>query len=252
MSLDNEPPLPIQPLAAWRALMALRRDSQDTLQVFKLTQALAGKRPIELRARFRSHPMGLQRLAERRSLLPTLTRTDWLAQLPQGTVGRVYHDFLAEQGLTAQGLVELSQKAFGTMDDDGSDRYYIGRRLRDMHDLFHVLAGFGRDELGEVCVLAFSYPHQRTRSFGVIATAGAFTLRRRFDHPGVLGAVWQAYQLGKRCEWLLVQDLESLLNRNLQEVRRELGIGTPTRYLQVIADLRQRGKDMPPPPGTTP
>lgn len=252
MSLDDEPPLPIQPVQAWKALMGLRRNSQDTLQVFKLTQALAGKRPIELRDRVRQHPMGRQRLAERRSLLDTLTRTDWLAQLPIGSVGRTYLEFLKEQGLSAQGLVDLSRQAFGSMDDDGSDRYYLGRRIRDMHDLFHVLAGFGRDELGEVCVLAFSYPHQRTRSFGVIATAGAFTLSRRYQHRGVLRAVLQAYQLGKRCQWLLVQDLESLLPRPLTDVRRELGIETPTRYLSILDDLRRQGRATPTPPGLQP
>jgi ubiquinone biosynthesis protein COQ4 len=251
MSLDHDPPLPIRPLQALQALLALNRDNQDTTQVFRLTQALAGRRPLELRARFRTHPMGVQRLTERHSLLATLTRTDWLSQLPPGTFGRIYHDFLAEQGLTAQGLVDLSRQTFGHMQDDGSDRYYIGQRLRDMHDLFHVLAGFGRDELGEVCVLAFSYPHQRTRSYGVIATTGAVALQHRFRHPGILKAVWQAYRLGQQCEWLLVQDIESLLPKNLHEVRQLLGIALPTRYLAVIADLRQHGRDIPTPPGYT-
>jgi ubiquinone biosynthesis protein COQ4 len=255
MSLDLQAPDRIRPIDGLKALLALRHNPQDTEQVFKLTAALAGSRPQELRARFRSDPMGLQRLQERKSLLPALSRTEWLSQLPAGTVGRVYHDFLAEQGLSAQGLVDLSQKVFGTMDDDGSDRYYIGRRLRDMHDIFHVLSGYGRDEIGEVCVLAFSYPHQRTRSFGLIASAGAFTLARRFKHKGIPAAAWQAYQLGKQCQWLLVQNIESLLARDLQEVRRELGIGSPSQYLAVIHDLRQRGQHIPVPPalmGSTP
>ncbi len=249
MTLDDTPPLPIKPLQAWRALMALRRNNEDTAQVFLLTQALSGRRPIELRARFLSHPLGIQRLTERRSLLTTLTRTDWLAQLPVGSFGRVYHDFLAEQGLTAQGLVDLSRETFGHMQDDGSDRYYIGQRLRDMHDLFHVLSGFGRDALGEVCVLSFSYPHQRTRSYGVIGAAGALELLRRYRHMGILRSVIQAYKLGKQCEWLLVQDIESLLTRNLHEVRKSLGIAAPTHYLATLEDLRQRGHDIPTPPG---
>lgn len=248
MSLDDQAPDPIRPMDGLKALLALRRNPQDTEQVFKLTAALAGNRPHQLRERFRRDPMGQHCLQERKSLLPALSQTDWLSQLPLGTVGRVYHDFLAEQGLTAQGLVELSQKVFGTMDDDGSDRFYIGRRLRDMHDIFHVLSGYGRDELGEVCVLAFSYPHQRTRSYGVIASAGAFTLAKRFQHKGIPAVVWQAYQLGQQCQWLLVQDIESLLTRNLQEVRQTLGIESPSKYLAVIEDLRLRGQNIPVPP----
>ena len=143
MSLDNDPPTPIRPLAALKALTALRRNPQDTGQVFLLGEAIKGRTPIVLRERFLADPQGRQRLAERRSLLPTLGRTAWLASLPPGSFGRVYHDFLAEQNLSAQGLVDVSRESLGSTPDDGSDRYFIGQRLRDIHDLFHVLGGFG-------------------------------------------------------------------------------------------------------------
>jgi ubiquinone biosynthesis protein COQ4 len=249
MSLDDDPPTPIRPLAALKAMAALRRNPQDTAQVFLLGEAIKGRSPIVLRERFRADPQGRQRLAERRSLLPTLGRTEWLASLPPGTFGRVYHDFLAEQNLSAQGLVDISRNSLGSTPDDGSDRYYIGQRLRDIHDLFHVLSGLGRDELGEACVLAFSYPHQGTRSFAVIASTGAFVLARRFRHPGVVGAIWQAYQLGKRARWIPALPLEDLLTRDLIELRRELNIGQPSKYLAVTQALRQRGLSVPLPPG---
>lgn len=251
MSLDDDLPTPIRPLAALKAMAALRRNPQDTGQVFLLGEAIKGRSPIVLRERFRADPLGRQRLAERRSLLPTLGRTEWLASLPPGSFGRVYHDFLAEQNLSAQGLVDISRNSLGSTPDDGSDRYYIGQRLRDIHDLFHVLSGFGRDELGEACVLAFSFPHQGTRSFAVIASTGAFVLARRFRHPGVIGAIWQAYQLGKRASWIPVLPLESLLTRDLVELRRELNIGVPSKYLAVTQALRQRGLAVPHPPGSS-
>jgi ubiquinone biosynthesis protein COQ4 len=249
MSLDLEPPTPIRWRAALQAALALRRNPQDTEQVFLLGEAIKGKSPFVLLARFRNDPEGRQRLAERRSLLDTLTRTEWLASLPVGTVGRTYHDFLAEQGLSAQGLVEISKAGMGGMPDDGSDRYFIASRLRDMHDLFHVLSGYGRDELGEVCVLAFSYPQQHTRSFAFIASTGCLVLARRWRHPGTIAAAWQAWRQGRRCAWLPGMALEPLLARPLAEVRRELGILPPTRYLSVLDDLQSRGTDLPTPPG---
>ncbi|HRH16001.1 MAG TPA: Coq4 family protein [Aquabacterium sp.] len=249
MSLDLQPPTPIRPLMALRALLALRDNPQDTRQVFLLGEAIKGKSPQALRERFRQSPQGRERLAERRSLLDALTRTEWLAQLPPGTVGRVYHDFLAEQGLSAQGLVEISKAGFGAIPDDGSDQHYIAQRLRDMHDLFHVLAGYGRDEVGEACVLAFSYPHQGTRSFAVIASLGALVLARRFGHPGVIGAVIEAYRRGKRAHWLPGLPLETLLARPLAEVRRELNIESPSKYLDLLQALRSRGLEVPYPPG---
>jgi ubiquinone biosynthesis protein COQ4 len=251
MNLDTAPPTPVQPLKALKALLALRRNPQDTRQVFLLTEALRGRSPFKLLARFRADAQGRERLAERRSLLPTLRRTDWLATLPPGSFGRVYHDFLAEENLSAQGLVDLAKSAGLDQGDDGSDRFYIGCRLRDMHDLFHVLSGYGRDELGEVCVLAFSHPHQGTRSFAVIASLGAFTLRRRWRVPGLLGAVWQAWRQGKAASWLAVQPLESLLTRDLRELRQALNIAPPIRYLAVTDQARTLGRAIPQPPGRT-
>lgn len=249
MSLDTDPPTPVELGKAFRALTALRDNPGDTRQVFLLTEALKGSSPFKLLHRFRADPMGAERLRERRKLLDTLNRHEWLRSLPLGTFGRTYHDFLAEENLSAQGLVDISMSAGTALPDDGSDRHYIGRRLRDMHDLFHVLSGYGRDQLGEVCVLAFSYPHQYTRGFAVIALLGAFTLRRRLHAPGVLGAVWQAWRQGRAAAWLPAQPLEALLTRDLAELRRELRIAPPTRYLAVIDRLRDRRLPIAQPPG---
>lgn len=249
MSLDTDPPTPIQPLVALRALLALRRDPQDTRQVFILGEAIKGKSPFALLHRFRQDPLGRERLRERRKLIDTLRRSEWLASLPEGSFGRTYHDFLAEEQLSAQGLVEVSMAAGMTLPDDGSDRHFIGRQLRDMHDLFHVLSGYGRDELGEVCVLAFSYPHQGTRSFALIATLGALHLNRKLKVPGVLSAAWQAWRQGRAASWLLVQPMESLLAQDLAQLRRQLKIAAPTRYLAVLDRLAAKGRVVARPPG---
>jgi ubiquinone biosynthesis protein COQ4 len=249
MSLDDAGPTPVRPLMALRALLALSQNPQDTTQVFRLGEAIKGRSPFKLLARFRSDPLGRQVLQERRPLLDTLVRTDWLQSLPPGSMGRVYHDFLAEQGLSAQGLVDLSRAGGLFMADDGSDRYFIGQRLRDIHDLMHVLTGYGRDELGELCVLAFSYPHQYTRSFAVLAILGALAKRRLLGGTGVRRAIFQAWRDGRRATWLLVQPLETLLAQDLGAVRRRLNILAPQRYLALTDRLRAQGRDIPPPPG---
>lgn len=249
MSLDDDPPTPIRPLRALQALDALRRDPQDTRQVFILGEAIKGSSPIKLMHRFRRDPMGRERLRERRKLIDTLKRSDWLASLPVGTLGRTYHDFMREENLSAQGLVDLSVESGLAMPDDGSDRHFIGRQIRDMHDLFHVLAGYGRDELGEVCVLAFSYPHQGTRSFAIIATLGAFVLRKRLKVPGVLAAAFQAWRHGRAASWILVQPMESLLAQDLATLRQQLHIKPPSNYLAVLDRLAQRGRTISQPPG---
>src|SRR3546814_11351271 len=81
---------------------------------------------------------------------------DALRRLPVGSVGRVYVDFMEREGLTAQGLVDESLKfRHGKQRHDDKMALY-GDRLRDTHDLFHILTGYGRDALGVQCVPAFS------------------------------------------------------------------------------------------------
>ena len=52
------------------------------------------------------------------------------------------------------------------------------RRVRDLHDLWHVLTGYGRDPLGEVCLLAFTYAQTRLTGLGAIAFLGTFRIAR--------------------------------------------------------------------------
>jgi ubiquinone biosynthesis protein COQ4 len=234
----------IQPVAAALALFRLMRDPQDTGQVFRLTEALRGKSTKIMFQRFAASPMGIKILAERRSLLAALTDRAALAALPAGTLGRCYLDFMAEENLTAEGLVELAAQNIKTApSSDDSVRLYAGR-MRDMHDLYHVLTGYGRDELGEICVLAFSYPQQKIRSFKLISTLGTLNIWRRLRASGIspkgIGAAFrEAAQNGRTAAWLPGEDLEAMLPMDLQALREQLKIPPPVMYDEVIARLRR-------------
>src|SRR3546814_4509096 len=87
-----------------------------------------------------------------------------------------------------------------------------GNRLRDTHDLFHILTGYGRDALGEQCVLAFSY--SQTPSWGTlfIAWAGAREIRKGFGrrYP-IYGAVREGQRIGRVAQQIAHQNIETLL-----------------------------------------
>ena len=234
----------IQPVAAAVALFRLMRDPQDTGQVFRLTEALRGKSTRIMFQRFAASPMGAQILSERRSLLLALTNRTILAALPEGTLGRCYLEFMAEENLTAEGLVELGAQNIKSMPtaDEGLKLY--ASRMRDMHDLYHVLTGYGRDELGELCVLAFSYPQQKIRSFKVISTLGTLNIWRRLraakiNAKGIGAAVREAAQNGRNATWLPGEDLEAMLSMDLQLLRERLKIPPPVLYTELIVRLRR-------------
>ena len=115
----------------------------------------------------------------------------------------------------------------------GDFKRYV-ERMRDQHDLWHVVTQYGRDTLGETCLLAFTYAQTGNRGVGIIALVGAWNTRREFG-KGVFGAVWAAYRAGRHASWLPEQDWEALLPLPLADVRRQLAIPPPTAYRQVLA-----------------
>jgi ubiquinone biosynthesis protein COQ4 len=241
----SRPPSRIQPIAALIALRNLMKNPQDTRQVALLTSALRGKSGIIQFNRFKSSPVGQRIIAEQRRLGPVLDNHAALAQLPENSFGRHYLAFMAEENLTAKGLEEVTANATDAFRNSSEDVRIFADRTRDLHDLYHVLTGYGRDEIGEISVLAFSYPQQRLRSYAVIAFFGALNfsrilVRHRIPAAGVFATVLEAYRHGKQAAWLPGEDVEAMLGENIDMLRRRLNIAPPEKYSALAAQIRQK------------
>jgi len=226
----------LHPIAALRAMRNLIRDREDTRQVFLLIEALRGKTTLRQFARFCQSESGRAMLAERRSLLARLSDRASLAALPPGTLGRAYYEFMASEDLSAEKLVELSKIQRPA---SGDELTWFRERNREMHDLLHVTAGYGRDPLGEACVTAFSYAQTGLKGFAVIAMVAAFRIARRLPGQHVMRAVFEAYRQGRRAHWAIGADWESLLSQPLDAVRAQLRVTPPTYYPRILPDLRR-------------
>ena len=226
----------LHPIAAFRAVRNLIRDREDTRQVFLLIEALRGKTTLRQLTRFRQSETGRAMLAERRSLLDRLSDRASLAALPPGSLGRAYWEFMATEDLSAEKLVELSKIQ---RPPSGDDFTWFRERNREMHDLLHVTAGYGRDPLGEACVTAFSFAQTGLRGFAVIAIVAGFRIARRLRGQPVLRAVYEAYRQGTAATWLIGADWEELLAQPLDSVRAQFRVSAPTYYPQVLPSLRR-------------
>jgi ubiquinone biosynthesis protein COQ4 len=173
-------------------------------------------------------------LAEKPSLLAHLSDRKSLAALPPGSLGHAYLDFVREQNLSADGLVEASK--IRATPPAANDLTWFRERNREMHDLLHVIAGYGRDPLGEACVLAFTFAQNRSRGAAVIAAVSACRNLRRLKTLQAPRAVWEAYRQGRRALWLIGADWENLLVQPLVTVGARFRVAAPTQYPQ----LRER------------
>lgn len=211
---------------AWRALRNLIDDPERTDQVFEIIRALSGNAFERAYARFAACAEGRRLLAERPSLLATLADQNALAALPEGSFGRAYTAFMQAGQLDATGLVEAEQMAdqtFAKVEPLNPDMEFFGDRLRDMHDLWHVLTGYGRDEAGEATNLAFTLGQVWNVGIAVIVAAGALL------GPKDPTFYWQRYlyrawQRGRAAHLLTAAPYERLLPLPLEAVRRQLGI----------------------------
>jgi ubiquinone biosynthesis protein COQ4 len=224
----------IHPLIALRAVRGLLRDREDTRQAFLLVEALRGKTTLRQFARFCASESGRALLAEHPSLLAHLNDRESLAALPSGSLGRAYFEFVSAENLSAEGLVEAS-KIRATPPPAG-DVTWFRERNREMHDLLHVVAGYGRDPLGEACVLAFTFAQNGSRGAAVIALVGAWRNLRRLRTLRVPRAIWEAYRQGRRALWLIGADWETLLPQPLDALRARFRVAAPVHYPQ----LRER------------
>ncbi len=226
MSLANA--RPIQPLLALRALAALVRDPQDTPQVFTIINALRGRATQRRMERFRATEAGSRLLAAPGTLLDHLNERDRLAALPHGTLGRAYHDFLAEEDLSADGLAAVSVSDADARMSPDELRFY--HRMRDMHDLLHVLTGYGRSPLGEICVLRFTYGHLGGRGIGLISLLGVLKVSRDSPGSGVRGVVREAYRRGRAARGIEAAEWEDLMAEPVTALRARFNIGPAPRY----------------------
>ena len=138
-----------------------------------------------------------------------------LQKLPDGTLGRCYADQLISQGITPDALIDPSPVS--------NDAEYITHRLRETHDIIHVLTGFGIDGDSELGLQGFNLAQTRS-PLAVMLIFGGMLAALQDDEPlaPMLRAMARGFQLGLDAELVIAHKLEEGWNRPLQDWRQEL------------------------------
>ncbi len=220
------PPQPHYPhwLSAWRALRALMADPDDTRKAVEFYHATADSHFERSFQRFVSDPNGKRLLLERPSLAKALADRAALTAMPPDSFGRAYLALMTSNGLDPTGLIEIEDRVKAQREEqldevpmDPLRMWYLDRFVL-LHDLFHVLAGYGTDEFGEAALLAFTYAQHGGRANRFLTLGASFQASR------VLGARWlpyvyRAWRRGRRATWLPALPFEELLWLPLSTVR---------------------------------
>ena len=226
--------------AALGALKRLLHDKDATEEVFEIMRALNGDSTRKGYQRLLTTAEGGRLAYQREELAQKLSDRAWLATLPPGSLGAVYRDFTDDGGVTPEGLVAVSNHVMMDMQHPIA---WFGRRIRDSHDLWHVVTGYGLDSLGEASLVAFSYAQTRSLGWAFIAVGAAWKSRKAPIKQPYVAAIREGYARGKAARWLPAQDWMALLPLPLADVRARLGLSPAAVYTSI--PLEHRGNAVP-------
>lgn len=229
---------PIQPLRAFQAFRRLVRNKEDTAQVFEIMRALSGGSIARGYQRMIGTVEGGRQAFLREELAARLDDPAWLARFEPGTVGATYRAFREARGFTAEALADEARKVAADAVDLPHPVMWYSRRIRDVHDIWHVLTGYETDALGEACVVAFSYAQTGNLGFAFIGWGAAREIQRENRSVPARRAVLQAWRHGRQAAWLPALDYEALFAEPLESARARLRLAAPTVYQGVPTETR--------------
>mgnify|MGYP006273757195 CR=1 FL=1 len=142
---------------------------------------------------------------------------DALERLPEGSLGHVYAHQLRSQGLSPDSLIDPAPIT--------SPQDYVVHRLRETHDIVHVLTGFGIDGPGELGLQAFNLAQNRSPLAAMLIFGGMLnTLQNDEPLEPLLSALARGFELGLRCPCVIAHKLEEAWERPLVDWQRDLGL----------------------------
>lgn len=197
-----------------RALIAILSDPEDTRQVFTLFLVANARSIPGFIARFACEPGGVALLSEKPAIDSRSVDFAALERLSPDTLGGAFARHLSSRG--------LSPDIFHAPPGVEGPLAYVGQRMRQCHDIWHVLTGYDTTVDDEIALLAFSYAQARLPGPALLAVLGAVRMAHR--HPGVFRKLLDGYRRGKASRSLLTARWEDMWEEPLAVVRARFAI----------------------------
>jgi len=209
-------------LGVIRGAIALVIDPSKTESVYDVEDGLRHRRATTLAVEFVKQDPDVAQIFADRYLAepPDLAQ---LAQLPAGSLGRTYAEYLRDSGFEADFYRALD------VEDDTS---YFLLRMRQTHDIWHLVAGFNTDVSGELGLKAFELAQTRRPLSAVLLSGGV--LSAVFKAPETIGPLLEqiaiGYRLGATAKPFLAQRWEAHWERSLDDWRALLAFQPMSHY----------------------
>ncbi|MEM7555757.1 MAG: Coq4 family protein [Cyanobacteria bacterium P01_A01_bin.84] len=223
MSLLTLPRLNLEFITTLKGCVSLIRDPSQTESVFDIVEGMRNTNASKFALKYiQSHPEVDKIIQERH--IPDIPNIEALLKYPQTSLGYTYASYIKESNFQADFYRKLKVK------DDIS---YVLLRMRQSHDIWHIVTGFGTDSIGELGLQAFSLAQTRL-PLPVILLAGGL-VRTLLKSPETLGNLLEqiaiGYRMGAKAKPFLAQKWEENWNKPLDEIRKELNVELVETYI---------------------
>ena len=150
----------------------------------------------KLTRRLERHGEGQRLLAERPRLNASAVSLATMAAHPPGSLGHAYAAYFDANGITPFDPPLLPVE---------TNQDYLATRLREVHDVFHVVTGYGTDDIGELELQWFNMGNLGWGPLPLIVFAASFVMGRMKKYGGVWRVARRAlaaYRRGRRSRTL--------------------------------------------------
>lgn len=210
-------------LATLKGLVSLLKDPGNTESVFDIEDSLQNHKSTQLMVEYVKSKPEVAEIVDQR-YTPAPVDVDALLLCPQDSLGYAYASYLKKADFDPN----FYRKPVG--DDDSS---YIFLRIRQTHDIWHVITDFGSNEIEEIGLKAFELA-QTHRTMSAILISGGL-LKVLFNHPEylerLLDRIAVGYRMGAKAKPFLAQKWEENWDKSLAQWRAELGVEPTPVYV---------------------
>lgn len=176
-------------------------------------------------------PIGRRILRERPRITSTSLDLDYLRSLPKNTIGKTYIEWLDREGVSPDTRVPVRYI-------DNEELAYIFQRYRECHDFYHAITGLPIIIEGEISVKVFEFMNIGIPMSGLGALMAPWRLKP-VQRERLFGTYYPwAIKNGASCKPLMNVFWEEILERDVDEVRKELGLEQPPD----LRDMREKMK----------
>lgn len=202
-------------LSGLQGFMAFVQDPNNTESVFDIADAMGQTEAQAAAVSYLKSIPEVAQMIEARYIAPVPDMQE-LLKLPKDSLGYVYSSHMTEANFDP----EFYRKV--VIQDDFT---YIVLRMRQTHDIWHTVTGFGVDVAGEIGLQAFQLAQNRS-PLAVMLMAGAIlhTIRANANLNQLMQVMDRGYRMGSQAKPFLAQKWEEAWEKPLTEWRSQLGI----------------------------